>query len=99
MVWYIITRIFLTMLDLITKPPIYFGKRLKILVLRLQLALLQRKLNSPIRPRRIEKTTLAVLTAKLKKISHQTTSQLQSIIRNFQPETVLRWQRELIRLK
>lgn len=100
MVWYIITRIFSIMLDLISiSRQSTLEKDLEILILRQQLAILQRKHNSPIRPSRTEKIALAVLTVKLKKITHQTTKQLQSIIRIFQPETVLRWHRELIRQK
>jgi len=91
MVWYIITRIFSTLLDLITiSRRSTLKKDLEIVVLRQQLAILQRKLKGPIRLSRIEKMTLAVLTVKFKKITKQIAKQLQSIIRIFQPETVLR---------
>jgi hypothetical protein len=53
----------------------------------------------PIKANRVEKMTLAVLTAKLKRISLQSTNQLRDVIRIFQPETVLRWHRELVRRK
>jgi putative transposase len=43
--------------------------------------------------------TLAVLTTKLKRITHRSTNQLREIIRIFQPETVLGWHRELVRRK
>jgi putative transposase len=68
-------------------------------VLRQQLSIFQRKLNHPIRPNRVEKLTLAVLTPQSKRISQQSTDQLRSVIRIFQPETVLRWHRELVRRK
>ena len=42
---------------------------------------------------------LAVLTTKIKRISHQSTNQLRESIRIFQPETILRWHRELVRRK
>lgn len=72
---------------------------MEILVLSQQLSILQRKLHHPLRPNRIEKLTLATLTAKLKQIPHISNNQLRDVIRIFQPETVLRWHRELVRRK
>jgi hypothetical protein len=43
--------------------------------------------------------TLGVLATKFKRTTHQTANQLQGVIRIFQPETVLRWHRELVRRK
>ena len=43
--------------------------------------------------------TLAVLTNKIKRMSHHSTNQLRSVIRIFQPKTVLRWHRDLARKK
>jgi transposase InsO family protein len=63
------------------------------------LSILQRKHNSPIQPNRVEKITLAVLAARLKRITHRSANQLRDIIRIFQPETILRWHRELVRRK
>jgi len=60
---------------------------------------LQRKLNHPIKPSKIEKLTLAVLTTKFKQTTRQTANQLREVIRIFEPETVLRWHRELVRRK
>jgi len=100
MVWFIIKLIFSTILDIITiscQPTL--EKDLEILVLRQQISILQRKTNFPIKPSRVEKLTLSVLTVKLKKITNMTTSQLKSAIRVFQPETVIRWHRELVRKK
>ncbi len=51
------------------------------------------------RPTRTEKLTLAVLFAKLKQVTSTPADQLGEIIRIFQPETVLRWHRELVRRK
>ena len=76
-------------------------------MLRQQLSILQRKLNHPIKPSKIEKLTLAILTNRLKRTTHQTANQLRDVIRIFEPETVLRWQsfprsigdRELVRRK
>jgi len=57
------------------------------------------QIQRPIKPNRVEKITLAVLTAALKRISHRSANQLRDVIRIFQPETVLRWHRELVRWK
>jgi len=69
------------------------------LVLRQQLAILQRKHHKPVKPNRAEKMTLAILAARLKQASQRPTHQLRDFIRIFQPETVLRWHRELVRRK
>ena len=53
----------------------------------------------PIKPSKIEKLTLGVLTNKFKQTTHQTANQLRGVIRIFRPETVLRWHRELVRKK
>jgi hypothetical protein len=74
-------------------------KGLEIWVLRQRLAILQRKCHKPVKPNRAEKMTLAVLVAKLKQITPKTTSQWRDILRIFQPETVMRWHRELVRRK
>jgi len=98
--WVILKHIFSAVFSLITIGRLSDQEKdLEILVLRQQLSILQRKLNHPIRPNRVEKLTLAVLTTQLKRISQQSTDQLRSVIRIFQPETVLRWHRELVRRK
>ena len=100
MVWFVITLIFSTILDIITiGRQSTLEKDLEILILRQQISILQRKTNSPIRPSRVEKLTLSVFTIKLKKLTNQTTNQLKQVIRIFQPETIFRWHRELIRKK
>ncbi|MBL7163226.1 MAG: transposase [Anaerolineales bacterium] len=74
-------------------------KDLKILILRKQLTILQRKVDKPIKPNRSDKLILSVLAKRLKKLSNQSTAHLQSVIRIFQPSTVMRWHRQLVRLK
>ena len=74
-------------------------KDLEILILRQQLAILQRKQEKPVKPNRTEKMMLAVLTAKLKAVTRWSTGQLRSILRIVQPETVLGWHRDLVRRK
>ncbi|RLC74927.1 MAG: hypothetical protein DRJ03_31120 [Chloroflexi bacterium] len=43
--------------------------------------------------------TLAVLTARLRLVTRRSASRLRDVIRTAQPETVLKWYRELVRRK
>ncbi len=98
--WFILVHIFTTWMSFLSIGRFSEQEKdLEILVLRHQLAILQRKCNQPVKPNRIEKMTLAVLTARLKQITHKTTSQLSDILHIFQPETVIGWHRELVRRK
>jgi hypothetical protein len=106
--WFILKHIFSTLLAIVNVRRLSDQEKdLEILVLRQQLSILQRKLNHPIKPSKIEKLTLAVLTTKFKQTTRQTANQLRDVIRIFEPETVLRWQsfprtigdRELVRRK
>jgi putative transposase len=74
-------------------------KNLEILLLRKQLALVGRKLTKPVHPSWIEKHTLVVVAATFKALTHNTAAQLRRVISLFQPETVLKWHRELVRRK
>jgi hypothetical protein len=51
-------------------------KNLEILVLRQQLAILQRKCHKPVKPSRAVKLTLVILAAKLKQATQRPTDQL-----------------------
>jgi putative transposase len=100
MSWFILKHIFSTLLTIVNVRRLSDqAKDLEILVLRQQLSILQRKLNHPIKPSKIEKLTLAVLTTKFTQTTHQTANQLRDVIRIFQPETVLHWHRDLVRRK
>jgi len=89
--WFILKHIFSTIFALVTIGRLASQEKdLEILILRQQLLIL---------PNRVEKITLAVLTARLKRITHRSANQLRDIIRIFQPETILRWHRELVRRK
>jgi putative transposase len=72
---------------------------LEILILRQQLAILQRKQEKPVKTNRTEKILLAILTAKLKAVTGWSTGQMRSILRIVQPETVLGWHHDLVRRK
>jgi hypothetical protein len=100
MIWFAIAHIISTFLEWIRIGRLSDQEKdLEILILRHQLDILERKHKKPIRPTHAEKLTLAVLTYKLKHVTNRTTNQLRGIIRIFQPETVLRWHRELVKRK
>jgi hypothetical protein len=48
---------------------------------------------------RIEKLTLAVVTAQLKTVGRRSAAGLRDILLVFQPDTVLKWHRELVQRK
>ena len=98
--WFILANIFSALLTLIrisfrSDPE----KDLEILILRQQLHILQRKRNQTVKPDRVDKMILGVFAAKLKLISEKPVASMRAVIRIFQPETVLRWHQELVRLK
>ena len=100
MLWFIIGHLFSTVLSWIRIGNLSDQeKNLEILLLRQQLALVERQIKKPLRPSRIEKLTLAVVAATFKTLTHRTAAQLRQSIRLFQPETVLKWHRELVRRK
>jgi transposase len=98
--WFVAMEIFWTLLKWVRLGrKSESEKTLEILLLRRQLAIVVRTLDKPIRPSRREKLTLAVLTAQLKAKTGRTAKELGDIIRIVQPETVLKWHRELVRRK
>jgi putative transposase len=100
LVWFILSYLFSTLISLVSIGRLSEQEKdLEILLLRRQLAILKRKQGKPIRPNRAEKLTLAVLTARLKQVTRRPASELRDVIRIFQPETVLKWHRELVRRK
>jgi len=100
MIWFIIGHLFSTLLEWLSIGRLSDQEKdLEILLLRQQLVIQERKLARPVRPSRIEKLTVAVVAAKLKATPKQSNAKLREIIRLFQPETVLKWHRELVRRK
>ena len=98
--WFILSKIFSVLITIVSLSRLSEqDKDLEIVVLRQQLAILQRKQDKPIRPNRAEKMTLAILTTKLKDVTQRPARQLRDIIRIFQPETVLGWHHQLVRRK
>jgi hypothetical protein len=98
--WFILSHVFSTLISIIRVSRLSEqDKALEILLLRQQLDILLRKQNQTVIPNRAEKMSLAILTAKLKEVTGRPTRQLCSILRLFQPETVLGWHRSLVRRK
>ena len=98
--WFILSYLFSTLISLVSIGRLSEQEKdLEILLLRHQLAILERKLDKPVKPNRAEKLTLAVLTARLRLVTRRPASALRDVIRIVQPETVLKWHRELVRRK
>ena len=98
--WFILSQIFSVLITIVSlSRSSEQDKDLEIIVLRQQLAILQRKQDKPIKPNRAEKMMLAVVTTKLKDVTKRPANRLRDIIRIFQPETVLGWHRQLVRRK
>ncbi len=75
------------------------SKDLEIALLRHQLRLLQRRSSRPSHLSRWEKLTIAVLAAKLARLAAGSRGRLSRAVLLVQPETVLKWHRELVRRK
>ena len=98
--WFILAHIFSTILSLIQVGRLSDNEKdLEVIILRHQLAVMTRLHAKPVKPNRAEKMTLTLLTKKLRQSKNRSTHQLRDVIRIIQPETVLRWQRELVRRK
>jgi putative transposase len=98
--WYILAQVLTTLISIVRIGRMSEQKKdLEILILRQQLAILQRKQEKPVKTYRTEKMMLAILTAKLKEVARWSTGQLRDILRIVQPETVLGWHRDLVRRK
>ncbi len=100
MIWCLLAQIVSTLLELVLlHRQTERHKDLQILLLRRQLDIVTRKLDQPPPISRAEKLMLPLLAFKLKHATQWTTRQLTEVLRIFQPETVLKWHRELVRRK
>ena len=73
--WFILVHVFTTLMSIVSIGRLSEKEKdLEILVLRQQLAILQRKCHKPVKPNRAEKLTLAILAAKLKQATQQPTN-------------------------
>ena len=98
--WFILAQVLTILISIVRIGRLSEQEKdLEILILRQQLAILQRKQEKLAKTNRTEKMLLAILTAKLKAVTRWSTGQLRSILRIVQPETVLGWHRDLVRRK
>ena len=100
MFYFLLAQILSRMLDLVALVRLSDREKdLELLRLRQQLRILQRKQSHPPRIARWEKLTLAVLITKLTNVTHGARTRLGQMMLLFNPETVVTWQRELVRRK
>lgn len=100
MIWHALLQIFSTLLhlwQLQQRSP--YDKDIEILLLRRQLAMYQHQFNGTMRPARSDKFILAALTRQFKYYTNSSVHQLRSFISVVQPETVLKWRRQLVKHK
>lgn len=75
------------------------NKDLEILLLRRQLAILERHHTQRVLISRADKLTLTVLVTSLRAVSGWPMKRLKTVLHIIQPETVFKWHRELVRRK
>ena len=100
LIWFIIAKSFSLWLDCIRLGrKSSTEKDLEILILRHQLAILERKYHKIVHPSRGEKLILAILINQLKQKVGYTIHDLRNVVHIVRPETVLKWHRELVKRK
>jgi putative transposase len=98
--WFVLAQLVSTLMSMLRLGRLSDSEKdLEILILHHQLDILERKQKRAIKPNRAEKLFLAILTARLKQVTNRPADHLRGVIRIVQPETVLRWHRELVRRK
>ena len=99
MFWYSLHLLLGFLLDIthVVRQPID-QKDLEILFLRQQLAVVRRQKRAPILSR-FEKLLFATLVTQLKRTGQPVRKHLENILLLFQPDTLLRWHRDLVRKK
>jgi putative transposase len=99
MFWFALCHLFSCLVDLFTVRHLTDAQKdIQILLLRQQVRVLQHKARQPKRFSSLEKTLLAALVAKLRRTTSDFRAQIQPVL-IFSPDTVIRWQRELVRRK
>jgi putative transposase len=95
--WFILAHFFSTLLALVSIGRLSEREKdLQILLLRQQVSIFMRNRDQPVHATQVKKMMLVVFTARLKEVTNRSASHLRELIRLFQPETVLRWHRELV---
>jgi hypothetical protein len=74
------------------------GERLGTPAAASKLALVEKKLDKPLRVSRIERLTLAITVTKLRSVTNHTMAQ-GDLIHVFKPDTVIGWHRALVKRK
>jgi hypothetical protein len=98
--WFILAKLFSVLITLVGLGRLSeTEKDLEILLLQQQISILTRNQDKLIHITKVEKFALAVLVARLKELTHRSTTHLGEFIRLFQPKTVIGWHRELVRRK
>ena len=91
MVWLYLSHIFSTILELVHIGRLSEkDKDLEIMILRHQPDVMTRLQTKPVKPGRSERSTLAILTKKLKHSTNRSNHQLRNVIRIVRTETVIR---------
>src|SRR6266542_5344030 len=100
MLWFVLLHLLEFVVDLLAATRrTDRDKDVEILLLRHQLRVLQRERPRPPRLSRWEKLTLAVLTAKLARLTTGPRARLDQALLLVKPDAVLKWHRELVRRK
>jgi putative transposase len=100
MIWSLIAQGVMLVLDLLTlRYSVNKDKALEVLVLRQQIRILERRVGKPVRPSRVEKLLLALPAVHIKERTREGRKWLNDCILLFQPATVLKWHRELVKRK
>src|SRR5215216_5145978 len=100
MIWFLLMQVVSTLLNWVQlRRHSDQEKDLHILLLRHPLAIAERKFRQSVRISRPEKLILVLLAARLRAVTGCPVKQLEGVIRLFQPETVFKWHRELVRRK
>jgi putative transposase len=103
MIYFVFAQLLSLILDLLTTSHLSDRQKdVQILLLRQQVRILQRKQAQPPHISRWEKSTLAILTVRLKQLlalPAATRTRLDEIMLLFKPDAVLKWHRLLVRCK
>ena len=100
MIWFMLMRSFSTLLQIVLLGrQSTRDKDLEILLMRRQLAILERQHAKRVQISRIDKLTLLILVSQLRWATGWPMKQLRTVLRIVQPETVFRWHHELVRRK
>ncbi len=100
MLWFMILQIVSTLVELIQlRRTSASDKELEILLLRRQLAIVERRQKSPMRLSHSEKVMLVALAIRLKAKTGRTIKTMGEVIRTVKPATLFRWHNQLVRRK